>query len=71
VERAFVESVECCGLVVDRMYEGLLHREAEPEGRAFWVDRLLDGDDTAETMTVRFVTSAEYIDRALEELMAS
>ena len=53
-------SAEHRGVEVDNFYLGLLHRPAEPAGRAHWVNQLLSGVINEQRLEFGFVTSGEY-----------
>lgn len=60
VADAFVKSDEHRGLQVDQMYQTLLNRPADPDGRAWWISQLQLGM-TLEDLCINFVTSPEYL----------
>ena len=71
VARSFVDSVEFKTVfganpsnaqLVDKMYQHVLHRQPEPEGRAYWLDKL-DNNIVSRAETLKFFSeSAENQD---------
>lgn len=71
VARSFVDSLEFKAVfganpsnaqLVDKMYQHVLHRQAEPEGRAYWLDKL-DNNIVSRAETLKFFSeSAENQD---------
>jgi hypothetical protein len=63
VTQGFWQSPEHRGRQVDQFYATLLHRQADPGGRASWVNALQTGLSEADLMR-SFLTSAEYTNSA-------
>jgi hypothetical protein len=59
VGAAFYNSAERRGVEVDQFYQTFLHRAADPQGRAGWVNALLQGMSDGQ-VAIDFLTSAEY-----------
>lgn len=51
------------GRFVDRMYSIVLGREADPEGRNNWIEKIHSGEDSAIQMAYGFFFSPEYLGR--------
>ncbi len=63
IAEGFATSDEWAGVIVSDIYTDVLGRPPEPEGRAFWVQRLRDGVRTQD-LGASFYSSPEYVDAA-------
>ena len=51
---------------VDRLYKTFMDRDAEPDGKTFWLKSLSDGA-SRKSVVLGFTRSAEFIERCVEE----
>ncbi len=54
-----IDPTEATLAFVERMYTKAMNRESDPEGKAYWANRLANYECTGETIGLEFFTSAE------------
>ena len=51
---------------IDRLYQNVVGRNADPSGRAYWADKIGTGTNTYDTLLSGLTSSKEYKDRAAQ-----
>ncbi|GGF40042.1 DUF4214 domain-containing protein [Subtercola lobariae] len=62
ISTGFANSDEYRLIRIDAAYESVLHRQSDPQGRLFWLDRMQRGLTTTDEVEMTYYASQEYYD---------